>query len=254
MAQHDTTLTVLTPSTLAAWDSAALRAELVRGLTMTAEGLARMGVIWQELERRGEDLSDLRKGIATYLPLIAAGQLAAEAVVTFASKRSILRALEGVPLDEQRRLAAGGTLAVIDPTNTERVEEVSLANLPSRRLKIVFDDGEVRTPALQRLATRSRMPRRAHAGADRVFYPRVDAAAGTLTIGRMTVRISDVMSALAASASPDRTPALDIPEEYLTVKVRLTKEEHARYLALCRRVELPEWEMARKALRAFGLI
>src|SRR6185312_4651239 len=89
-----------------------LRAELARGLSLTADTLTRLGMVWQELERRGEDLADLRQGLAKTLPLIAAGRLAAEAVVAFAGRPSLLRALEGVPLERQRSLANGEPIQV----------------------------------------------------------------------------------------------------------------------------------------------
>lgn len=254
MSKQSLARVVPEPPSLTDWDTADLRTELARGLTMTAEGLARMGLIWQELERRGEDLSDLKRGIATYLPSIASGQLAAEAVVAFASRRSLLRALEGVPLGEQRRLAAGGTVPVIDPTDPDTVTEVAPASVPPAALRLVFADGEVRTPALQRIALRSRQPKRGIGDTERRFRPRFDADAGTITIGRMTVRLSDLLAELAANSGPDRPPVVEATDEYLHVKVRLTRPEYERYAALCRSVGLPDWEMGRKALRAFGLI
>ena len=60
-----------------------------------------------------------------------------------------------------------------------------------------------------------------------------------------------------AELRPDRPAVIDEDDpksSYEVVRVRLTSEENERFLALCRRAELPEWEMARKALRAFGLI
>jgi len=227
-----------------------LRDELARGLTLTAEVLTRLGAVWVELERRGEDLSDLRSGLARTLPLIAAGLLAAEAVVAFAGRPAVLRALEGVPLDQQHRLARGEPVAAIDPGNPARVVEVPLARLPAAAVRLALVDGALRTPDEQRLAFRPR-PRPRQEAAYR-YRPRYDREAGTVTVGRMTVRVDDLLDALARR--PDPPPALDEPDDYVTVKVRLSREEADRYFELCRRAELPDWEMARKALRAFGLI
>lgn len=229
-----------------------LRAELARGLSMTADGLSRMGAVWAELERRGDDLSDLREGLAEWLPHIANRRLAAEAVVAFATKRMLLRALDGVPLEKQRALAAGEPVKVIDPTDPTAVQEMPLARLPAAAVRLVFSDGEVRTSEAQRLALR---PRRKREDSERRYRPRYDAATGTIRVGRMTVKLADLLGELAASASPDHPPpAVDMPAEHLHVKVRLSREEYERFQALCRKVELPDWEMARKALRAFGLI
>lgn len=229
-----------------------LRTELARGLSLTAETLTRLGMVWAELERRGEDLSDLRRGLARTLPLIAAGRLAAEAVVAFAGRPSVLRAIEGVPLEEQRSLAQGRPVVVIDPAEPKAVQEIPLDRLPSAALRLVFADGEIRSPEAQRLALRPR--RRSQDCNERNWQPIYDPASGTVRIGRMSVRLVDLLSALAAAGGPDRPPASDCPDDYLTVKTRLTREEHERFQALCRRFELPDWEMTRKALRAFGLI
>src|SRR5882724_9369466 len=67
--------------TLRDMDNDTLRRELSRALTVSAEHLIYLAQVWRELERRGEDLSDLRSGLGAYLPLIASGRLAAEAVV-----------------------------------------------------------------------------------------------------------------------------------------------------------------------------
>lgn len=238
---------------LAAASTEDLRAELARGLSLTAETLMRLGHVWAELERRGEDLSDLRHGLARTLPLIAAGRLAAESVVAFAGRPSILRGLEGVPLDAQRHFANGRPVQVIDPADPQAVQEMPLQQLPAAAIRLVFADGEVRSPQAQRLALRPRR-RQQDSERSRRYQPRYDPETGIVTVGKMTIRLPDLLSALASAAGPDRPPASDRPDDYLTVKVRLTRAEHERFQELCRRHELPDWEMIRKALRAFGLI
>lgn len=226
-----------------------LREELARGLTLT-----RLGLVWAELERRGEDLSDLRHGLARTLPLIASRRLAAAAVVAFAGRPSVLRAIEGLPLDEQIALANGRAIPVIDPADASAVQQMSLERLPSAALRLVFGEGEIRTPEAQRLALRPRHRPMRREENERRWQPIYDPESGTVRIGRMCVRVPDIISALASAAGQDRPPASDRPDDYLTLKTRLTREEHDRFLALCKRYELPEWEMIRKALRAFGLI
>lgn len=239
---------------LSAATTAELRAELARGLVLTAEHLLRLGMIWGELERRGEDLSDLREGLAEWLPKIATGRLAAEAVVAFATKRMILRALEGVPLDRQRALAAGEPVEVIDPNTTDGTLSAPLARLPAAAIRLVFADGEIRSAKSQRLALRPRQRRAAEPEeADRHYQPRYDRAAGVLRIGRMTVRLSDLLAELNAAAGPD-LPAIIHKEEYVVVKIRLTPEENNHLQESARQAGLPDWEMARKAMRALGLI
>lgn len=243
----------IAPPTLTQMPTEQLRAELARGLTLTAETLMRLGQVWAELERRGEDLSDLRHGLARTLPLIASGRLAAEAVVAFVGRPAVLRSLDGLALSIQRELAQGRAVQVIDPGDPKAVQEISLDRLPHAALRLVFAESEIRTPEAQRLALRPRKTRRTD-GSDRRWTPHYDPDTGTVTVGRMAVRLSDLLSAIASAAGPDRPPPSDRPDEYLTVKTRLSRAEHERFQALCRRHELPDWEMIRKALRAFGLV
>lgn len=92
---------------LRAASTADLRAELVNALKLTAGHLCYLAAVWQELEARGVDLGDLRRGIGAYLPLIAAGTVAAETVVAYAGQPRLLKQIGGLPVDRQRRIAAG---------------------------------------------------------------------------------------------------------------------------------------------------
>ncbi len=243
-----------TSGRLAQISTVELRAELARGLSLTADTLMRLGTIWAELERRGEDLSELRHGLARTLPLIAGGRLAAEAVVAFAGRPALLRALEGVPLDRQRSLANGEAIEVIDPNTARGVLSMPLAQMPAAAVRLVFgEDGEVRTPQAQRLALRPRQQRRREDEPDRHYRPYHNPEAGTVTVGKMTIRVSDLLAELAASAGPE-LPMLVHKEEYVVLKVKLAPTEQAKLTEAARRAELPDWELVRKALRVFGLI
>lgn len=232
-----------------------LRRELARGMTLVAERLYSLGLIWVELERRGEDLSDLRSNMSKYLPLIGARVLAAEAVIAFAGRRSVLDMLQGVPLEEQRRLAAGGLIEVIAPDDPHETESVPIQSIPSPRLRLVFAEGKILSPAEQRVRQqqRRRPPRGEGEDRSRRYRPHYDRAAGTVTVGKMTVNLADLLAALAEATGRD-TVLPDIPEEWVSVKTRLSREESQRLVDAARRAELPEWELIRKALRAFGLI
>ncbi len=243
---------ITSASEITAWTTQQLRQEIARGLSLVAENLVRLAAVWQELERRGEDLSDLRRGIVRFLPAIACGELAAETVVAFSMRPSLIDLLRGVPLSEQKRLAGGGTVEVIDPSNPTTVQNLSLQSLTATAARVVIADGRVRTPAEQRVVFRAK-PRKEHVRESRKFRPRYDPATGVVTIGRMKIRLSDLLAELSSATGPDHPPA-DIPEEYDVIRVRLTHEEAKRYRQLCRKVGLPEWEMGRKAMRAFGLI
>lgn len=97
-----------------------LRGELARAITMTADALSYLAACWVELERRGEDLTDLRIGLAPYLREVAAGRLAPEAVISFAGEKMKLAWIAGQPPNIQRRLADGGIVTLRTSDGGER--------------------------------------------------------------------------------------------------------------------------------------
>jgi hypothetical protein len=80
--------------------------------------------------------------------------------------------------------------------------------------------------------------------------PRFDREKGTVKIGHVAFELSELLNELAG---PERSP-IDLPEEYGTLRVRVTKDELKRLAALAEKAGLPEWELVRKAMRAFGLL
>lgn len=140
-----------------------LKRELAQAIGITAKTLAYLAEIWAELERRGEDLSDLRRGLMSYLPLIAEGRLDPELVVRCAGQAMLLKAASELPLSEQRRLLDEG-IKLIDIgedgsviERTKPVEQISAVEV--RR---VFAGGHLRSPAEQArlIAPPDRSPRR----------------------------------------------------------------------------------------------
>ena len=123
-----------------------LREQLASALTMTARHLQHLAAIWQELERRGEDLSALRRGIAQYLPLIAAGRLEAEAVVRYAGQAILLRALSELPVAQQRALLEDGAvpLARLDAEGNSQQESVPLDRLSVAQIRLAFAGNSLR--------------------------------------------------------------------------------------------------------------
>lgn len=140
-------IALLDQSQIQAASTEELRSQLAQSLTVTAQSLAYLSSIWKELTQRGEDLSSLRGGLATYLPQIANGELAAEAVVRYAGQRMLLRALSGMPLAAQRELVESGEVqhVAIDREGSPVTSTIPLHNLSSTDVAIVFDDGRVRT-------------------------------------------------------------------------------------------------------------
>ncbi|WP_375592118.1 hypothetical protein [Chitiniphilus eburneus] len=122
-----------------------LRTELAKILQVSAKQLIYMAAVWAELERRGEDLTDLRRGLGQYLPMIAAGALDAEAVVRHAGNTTLLKALATLPVPEQRRLLADGHLRVLELDESgQPVERLRpLPELPATEIRRLIHGGRV---------------------------------------------------------------------------------------------------------------
>ena len=114
--------------------------------------------------------------------------------------------------------------------------------VPGAVLRVVIGDGEIRTPTAQRLAVRQSRRRR-HGGdeAERHYRPRYDQKAGTVTVGRMTIKVAELLHELSAAAGPDNSLIDAEPDQYVTLKVRLTQAESKRLIAAAKRAELPDW-------------
>lgn len=136
---------------IAVMDTPTLRRELARSVTITAETLLYMGRIWAELERRGEDLSGLRSGLAAYLPAIASGRLKAEAVIRYANKAMLLRRLMDLSAHQQEMLLEAGEVEVAEPGEGGGfiTRRVPLSDIRSEHLRLVFGPHGLRTVAQQ---------------------------------------------------------------------------------------------------------
>lgn len=135
---------------LSAMSTEELRKDLATTLGMTAKVLARLAAIWAELERRGEDLSDLRGGLFLWLPMIADGRLDPEMVVRAAGQAMLLRAASTLRLADQRRiLDSGVTLVQVDGDGSIKEKVLPVEKLTSLDVRRAFADGRLRTPAEQ---------------------------------------------------------------------------------------------------------
>lgn len=108
------------PASAVHLSTAELRENLGRAIQMTAASIAYLAAVWVELERRGEDLSQVRTGLAPYLRDVASGRVAPEAVLAFAGQRMVLRWVAKKSIAEQRLLAQGAPVTVIEPDGTQK--------------------------------------------------------------------------------------------------------------------------------------
>lgn len=188
---------------LAKMDTAELRQELARALTVTADTLAYLASVWRELEARGEDLSDMRAGLGRYLPMIAAGQLDAEAVVAFAGQQVVLNAVATLPIDRQRDLAQGAAVRVLSVDDDGRAieAEIPATMLTRQQVSLAFDRGRIRTVAEQRnmISSARVAAARKRPGTGRTFHPRIDTLANVMHIGRATIPLPEVLEALVSA-------------------------------------------------------
>ncbi|MFT3758417.1 hypothetical protein [Thauera sp.] len=218
---------MLSPYELNNLSTQELRAELALSLTMSARHLAYLASVWGELEKRGEDLSDLRTGMAVYLPQIASGRLDAEAVVRFAGMPTVLRSLAGLPIEEQQALAKGRpvTVLTVDSHGQYTTEDLPAYTLTASQARLAFDGDKIRSPTEQKAVlenARVRKIARARPGsaASRVRY---DSSADVIRIGRASATVGEVAAAIAEAAIPSDGDNVDLDA---AVVVKLTETEH----------------------------
>jgi hypothetical protein len=157
-----TDLTIRQFSNVEDVDTDTLKQELARALEVTAENMVWLARLWRELERRGEDLRELRTGLRTFLPLIADGRLDAQAAVQFSGHLMMLRTLATMPIEEQRRLAAGGTIPVVVIRDGEPItRRLKADDISTRMIKQVFAPGRIRSEDEQRVIVTTLQPERA---------------------------------------------------------------------------------------------
>lgn len=251
---------VPTPYALNNMSTQALRAELARSLTLSAQHLAYLAAVWDTLEKRGEDLSDLRTGLAVYLPHIAAGRLDASAVIRFAGSPTVLRSISNLPIIEQKALAAGKSVDVltIGAGGAYTMTSVPAYALTASQARMVFDVEKVRSATEQQAifdSTRVSAARRTRPGPDgRVRYdPKTD----VIRIGRSSATVGEVL--LALSEKPQKT-ASSTPQTVIeteldaTVMFKLKETEHRMLKVRAAEAGLTQQEFLRQILVRVALL
>jgi len=233
-------------------DTPALRAELASALGLTSRHLLYLAAVWSELERRGEDLSDLRSGIGVYLPLIATGQVLPETVVRFAGQPTLLRSVAGLPIPEQRRLADGEPIALVVRQGDSYTHRMLPAHaLTAAQSRVVFGDRTIRSEAEQIALLTSALPRDKPGRSPKRGKLRADRERGVVLLGRRALNPADLLDALADL----QQPASEEPgENASTVPIKLTLEEHRRLKIRAAEGNTTQQTLVRNALRVAGLI
>jgi hypothetical protein len=239
---------------LQAMSTEELRGELARSLQLNASQLLHLAAVWRELERRGEDLSDLRSGMGAYLPMIAAGRLDANAVVKFAGQTTILRALIDLPIERQRAIIADTPIdvVVLDAAGESQIKALPAYTLTAAQVRQVFAPGRLRDTkeqeaVLLQTVTRKRKARAIAGTGQRVRY---DASADTLVVGRQRVAVGDVLGALVVAGDDDGAESDDAK----TVPVRLSEAQHRQLKIRAAESGTSQVALVKMAMRRAGLI
>lgn len=170
-------------------DTPTLRGELAKAIAITAETLQHMGAIWRELEQRGEDLSDLRSGLAGYLPMIASGHLRAEAVVRYAGKAMLLRSIAALPMAEQDQLLKDDAVDVVEigADGEVKTNKIPLARITSAQVRTAFAPYGLR-PQVEQVRAAQAIKKAARRRKPALAPLRIDPKSGYLRRGRSYVR------------------------------------------------------------------
>ena len=184
-------------SELATASTSELKADLGKAIGLTARAITYVAVIWAELTRRGEDLSEYKFALADYMLSVADGRLLPEAVAQLAGRLRTLEAVAQLPVERQKYLVEGGTVEVLKPDGA--VTPRTLDSLTFTEVARVIRAGSILTPAEQKLSlqrTRNQVVRRRQAGAGRPPRIAVDREAGTIHIGKSAVPMEKILIAL----------------------------------------------------------
>lgn len=223
-----------------------LRERLASAMGRTAEGLVEMAACVRELEARGEDLSGLHMAILPYLRRIAYGQLLPRLVIAYAGTPKLLSHASTLPLPDQERLLAEGTVevAVAERDGSIGSRRIDPRAIPPRDLARIFSEEGIVAP--ERQQPRKRNPR----AAGRTFAVRVDRERRRLLVGRMAVPIAEVMLALSEAAGYGGEIDDDARQQNLMPRAvtNLTPEEKERLGALAKAMNLEEREVVRRAI------
>ena len=196
--------------------------ELAAPASVLPQDLSR---VWTELEGRGEDLSDLRLGIAAYLPAIASGHLDPRLVIEMAGRPALLRLLAPLPPERQRALLDGESVPVVQPVSmgqpTPVVVSRTLAELTVKDLQRVVDG----TRLLSTQEQQARLSLRARVSATPVGRPlaSLDADPEYLRVGRHRVAVAELLALLAARFEATAGPIVE--DDAAAVSVRLKADE-----------------------------
>lgn len=174
-----------------------LKTRLAESLEFTAKHLTYMGMLWRELEQRGEDLSHLKKGMSVYIPMIAYGKIDARLVINYAGQQTLLSALAELDKEEQLKLIENPVVEFFD-TKKESTEQKELIDLKASEIHQVFATKKIRTAVEQiKIASKPGIESKVKKRKPRKLT-KVEIVGETMTIGGREVDLIRVIDVLEA--------------------------------------------------------
>lgn len=184
-----------------------LKEKLAESLEFTAKHLTYMGMLWRELESRGEDLSHLKKGMSIYIPMIAYGKLDARIVINYAGQQTLLTALSDLDKESQLKLIENPVVEVFDSAS-EKVEEKELIDLKVSEIQQIFSPKGLRSTVDQvKFATKTKAKTRKKRKPRKLT--KVEIKDEMLLAGGREIDIVSVIYALEAHYSVDLKELLE---------------------------------------------
>jgi hypothetical protein len=243
------------PVVLAALSTEELRAELSRSLEVTAAQLVHLAAIVAELERRGENLSDLRLGLLGYLRRINAGQVLPELVVRFQGRPAALQTASLLPIGDQQRLVASEPLELVVPGSSGQTWDTRLVDplwLDTHQFRQLAGPAGLRSVPEQIVLLEGRGRPTEGPGKPRsVGRVKPDRKRGGLVVGRTFVPTADVVGALAELQNESPFEAMP-RDDKLTIALSGTEKQKLHIAAVKAGVSMTI--LARRALIAYGLL
>lgn len=173
--------------------TAQLREQLRTAIGVTENAIRTVAMIWRELVRRGEDMSEFRMALSRFFMPVAEGRLLPALVVRLSGQPRALERLAELPIDVQQALVQNRPVEIY--RGEDRVESLTLDEMTWGDVALAIREGRIWSAAEQRLAfQRSHRPRRP-SRRGRPYKIDLDGD-DNLTIGKVTVPVERVIALL----------------------------------------------------------
>lgn len=176
--------------------TAELKATITERMGNLSENALDICLMLSELAMRQEYIPLMRTSFFRHFEKIAAGKLDVLAAMEFAGLDSHLSAVANLPIKDQNRLAAGGTVkvAVNNEDGKMRIENIRLKQCTREQVNMALTENGYRAPAAQKkiLAKRNPVVRRSPS----VLNIRADLDTEEIVIGQVRIPVAELTAPL----------------------------------------------------------